>query len=143
MTKNTPPLKKIAFGTICVAVAGIAAGIISEAWLPGSIRNMFLLPASACVVVGVLAGLVTAADGFLQLRRPPTKTIEEARSIKERFKAKYNATAMNGVGLGQDDTGNYCLKVNLISEVGRSAIPAEFEGLKVVTAVIGTIRARE
>lgn len=70
------------------------------------------------------------------------KTFEEVKQIQERFMAQYwnGSNAMNGVGIGEDDAGNFCLRVYFETEDGRSAIPSEFEGVKVITEVIGVIR---
>ncbi|GEM_PF-5430062 len=72
------------------------------------------------------------------------KSFEEVKEIKERFSSEYfRKGGMNGCGIGWDQDGNYCIKVNFETQADmkNSGVPDEYEGVKVVKAVIGKIIA--
>ncbi len=75
------------------------------------------------------------------------KTLDEVRKTQQNFLAQFpidTNSDMNGVGIGKDDQGNHCLRAYFKTEAGRkaSSVPGEFEGVKVVTMVIGEMKAQ-
>lgn len=68
-------------------------------------------------------------------------TIDQARAAKERARTLLaGEPRVNGVGIAPAGDG-FCLRVDLVEEVGPAAIPAEIDGVPVETAVTGRVRA--
>jgi len=71
------------------------------------------------------------------------KTLDEVKAIKKRFIAEKwtGDCGIVGVGIGQDDQGNYCLQVRLDKEEKRKDIPGDYDGVTVVVVEVGSITA--
>ncbi|WP_231486735.1 hypothetical protein [Candidatus Blastococcus massiliensis] len=63
-----------------------------------------------------------------------------ARAAKRTLAARLRAEpGVVGVGLARRDTG-YVVKVDLVDEGAASRVPADVDGVRVVTEVIGVVR---
>jgi len=76
------------------------------------------------------------------------KDMAQVREIKKRFTNQYRTKieALGNhlsVGIGTNEVGEFTLRANLESSVGKENLPHEFEGMSVVVSVIGEIHAQD
>lgn len=74
-------------------------------------------------------------------------TLAEARQKKDLFKQLYlsadRAPYVNGCGITSDTKGVFVIKVNLKSALPKGFdLPHEFEGILIISEVVGTLSAR-
>ena len=64
----------------------------------------------------------------------------DIKQVQERFIQEYftSDSGITGVGIGCDDSGQPCLRVNVLDETRKSKIPTQFGNVTVTVIVTGT-----